>query len=225
MKSDSFSESAEMYLKTVSELAPRQDPVPISAVADRLGVSTVSATEMVHRLQEQQLLAHTPYKGVSLTDRGRERATAVVRSHRLWEYFLSAHLGLPWDVVHEVACRLEHVTPAAVSGALDDYLGHPARCPHGNPIPEADGTARAEDGVPLVTLAPGQLGRLVRVYPETPELLNYLMNLGIAPGAHVVLREVAPFGGPLVLILDDGTACYLAREAAANVYVSVERSI
>ncbi len=58
MKHDSFNESTEMYLKTVVELANGTGkPVPISALADRLGVSTVSATEMIHRLQDQDLLA------------------------------------------------------------------------------------------------------------------------------------------------------------------------
>ena len=83
MKHYSFNESAEMYLKTVSELADNCAPVPISAVAERLGVSPVSATEMVHRLQENGLLSHFPYRGVTLTEAGWRQAAGVVRSHRL----------------------------------------------------------------------------------------------------------------------------------------------
>ena len=70
MKHESFNESAEMYLKTVSELAGPDALAQISALADRLGVSAVSATEMVHRLQEHGLVAHQPYRGVALTENG-----------------------------------------------------------------------------------------------------------------------------------------------------------
>lgn len=222
MKPEYFSESTEMYLKTVSELAPRQDPVPISALAERMGVSTVSATEMVHRLEDQGLLGHVPYKGVSLTLAGWEKATEVVRSHRLWECFLSDYLHLPWDAVHDIACRLEHATDPLVTDALDDYLGHPAACPHGNPIPNGDMRAHKGSDRPLSGLVPGQSAVVVRIYPETNALLSYLTGLGLQPGVRVTLRQIAPFGGPMVLELAGGLSCYLGQEAAANVFVSLE---
>lgn len=224
MKPEYFSESIEMYLKTVSELAPRHDPVPISALAERMGVSSVSATEMVHRLEDQGLLRHVPYKGVSLTTGGWEKATEVVRSHRLWECFLSDCLRLPWDAVHDIACRLEHATDPLVTDALDDYLGHPAVCPHGNPIPGGDIRSQEGSDRPLSGLLPGQSAVVARIYPETNALLTYLTGLGLLPGAQVTLRQVAPFGGPMVLDLAGGPSCYLGQEAAAHVFVSLEHA-
>ena len=104
------SESIEMYLKSISELEISESPVSISRLAERLGLSSPSAIEMVKRLVEQDLVIHTPYKGVDLTDKGRKRAYVIVRRHRLWERFLTDTLVLPWERVHDYACRLEHAT-------------------------------------------------------------------------------------------------------------------
>ena len=215
MKHESFNESAEMYLKTVSELAAPDALAPISALADRLGVSAVSATEMVHRLQEHGLVAHQPYRGVGLTDSGRQLAGEVVRRHRLWECFLFERLGLPWAEVHDYACRLEHATTPAVTEALDAYLGRPAYCPHGNPIPAL---ITPPDEQPLGELPIGRSAVVVRVYPETDGLLGYLAELDLLPGRCFTLREIAPFQGPLVLLTDAGIR-YVGREAAVHVYV------
>ena len=215
MKHESFNESAEMYLKTVSELAGPDTLAPISALADRLGVSAVSATEMVHRLQEHGLVAHQPYRGVGLTDSGQQLAAEVVRRHRLWECFLFERLGLPWDQVHDYACRLEHATVPAVTEALDAYLGRPTACPHGNPIPAANEPMFEQ---PLANLPVGSSAVIVRVYPETDCLLSYLAELELLPGQRVTLREIAPFQGPLVLLTAAGVR-HIGREAAAQVYV------
>ncbi|GIK58333.1 MAG: metal-dependent transcriptional regulator [Chloroflexi bacterium] len=83
MKHDSFNESAEMYLKPISELADGDESISIAAIAGQLGISSVSATEMVHRLKDRGLLEHTQYKGVHLTDKGQRKANALIRAHHL----------------------------------------------------------------------------------------------------------------------------------------------
>lgn len=218
MRHDSFNESTEMYLKTVSELAVHDEPVAISALADRLGVSPVSATEMIHRLRDGGLIDHRPYKGISLTADGRQQAAGVIRSHRLWERFLADQLALPWDQVHALACRLEHATDPQVMEALDRFLGYPATCPHGNPIPRPDGAAELMVERPLAGITPGCTVIIGRVHPETDELLAYLAELGLTLGRQVTVREYLPFHGPLVLLVD-GDARYVGLEAAARVYV------
>lgn len=130
-----FGESAEMYLKTIAELTAFDPVTPISSVADRMEVSPVSATEMVHRLRDRSLVEHLPYKGVRLTGAGWGKATAVIRRHRLWEVFLVERLGYAWSEVHGLACRLEHASDMDLTERLADLLGSPAACPHGNPIP------------------------------------------------------------------------------------------
>jgi DtxR family Mn-dependent transcriptional regulator len=218
MRHDSFNESTEMYLKTVSELAVRDEPVAISALADRLGVSPVSASEMVHRLRDGGLVDHRPYKGIILTADGRQQADGVIRSHRLWERFLADQLALPWDQVHALACRLEHATDPQVMDALDHFLGYPATCPHGNPIPRPNGAAGAPADCALAAVEPGCTVVVSRVHPETDELLAYLAELGLVLGRRVTVREYLPFHGPLVLLVD-GDARYVGLEAASRVYV------
>jgi DtxR family transcriptional regulator, Mn-dependent transcriptional regulator len=220
MKHDSFNESTEMYLKTVRELAAGSEFVPISALAERLGVSTVSATEMVHRLQNAGLITHTPYKGVVLTNDGDNHASLVIRSHRLWERFLADHLKLPWEQVHDFACQLEHATDTAVTEALSFFLGHPATCPHGNPIPGADGSRHSQAHRTLKDFKPGDKGVIVRIHPESLLLLDYLASRNIRPGQSIEFIDIAPFNGPLMMKIGTDTHA-LGQEIAAHIFAEV----
>lgn len=210
-----------MYLKTVRELADGDAaPVPISALAERLGVSNVSATEMVHRLQDQGLLQHTPYKGVALTAEGQRWAALLIRSHHLWERFLIDHLHLPWEHAHDYACRLEHATDTAVTEALAAYLDHPQTCPHGNPIPDAAGNVAPPADVPLTALAVGQAGTVSRIYPESTMLLEYVARHNLKPGYAIGVTEIAPFNGPIMVRCADETHP-LGREVAGRVFIRI----
>lgn len=215
---ESFNESTEMYLKTIRELTDNNEPVPISALARRLEVSTVSATEMIHRLEDHNLVTHTPYKGVQLTDDGCGHASEIIRSHRLWERFLVDHLQLSWEKVHDVACRLEHATDPEVTNALAQFLGNPETCPHGNPIPEAGRRLKVTTSHTLSDLVPGDSGVIERIHPESNLLLEYLAAHDVLPGHHVAVVEIAPFNGPIMVKIDDQTHA-LGQEVAAHIFV------
>jgi DtxR family Mn-dependent transcriptional regulator len=222
MKHDSFNESTEMYLKTVVELANGAgEPVPISALADRLGVSTVSATEMVHRLQDQQLLAHTPYKGVSLTEKGQHWATALIRAHHMWECFLVEKLKMPWEKAHDYACQLEHATETAVTEALAAYLNQPTTCPHGNPIPSPDGMVAEVDDLALTAVQPNQSGTIQRIYPESTLLLDYLAGRGLKPGNRFTVTKIEPFNGPIIVDCCEQSHP-LGQEVAAHIFIKID---
>jgi DtxR family Mn-dependent transcriptional regulator len=218
MAHEPFDESVEMYLKSIHELAGGDDLAPISALAQRLAVSIVSATEMVHRLCKRGLVEHTPYKGVALTAEGKLRALRVIRRHRLWECFLVQHLGLPWQQVHDSACQLEHATTNEVAEALAAYLHEPGACPHGNPIPTADGQVTTIDDRRLSEWTPGDRGAISRIFPESTLLLDYLAVHDIKPGATITFDEIAPFNGPLLVTVHDRSVA-LGREIAASIYV------
>ena len=185
-----YGESAEMYLKTIRELTSTADLIPISQLAQRLGISNVSATEMVHRMQDRNLVEHQPYKGIRLTESGAKQAKQVVRRHRLWECFLTEKLGLPWEDVHDLACDLEHASDPRVTEALADLLGKPETCPHGNPIPDINGHCEDLRGQPLEQLSEGQRATLVRIHPESNALLAYLAAHGMLPGSELQIVEV-----------------------------------
>jgi DtxR family Mn-dependent transcriptional regulator len=176
---------------------------------------------MVKRLAEQELVTHTPYKGVVLTEKGRKRAHLILRRHRLWERFLTDNLGLAWQDVHDFACRLEHATAAEVTGALAEFLGHPATCPHGNPIPAVDGSIVERDTVPLSSLQIGQTACLVNVAYEETILLDYLAKRGFFPGTVLTVEDIAPYQGPFIIQIDNRTEA-LGREIASRVFVEIQ---
>jgi DtxR family Mn-dependent transcriptional regulator len=213
-----FGESEEMYLKTIAEMGGDHELVPITGVAERLGITTVSASEMVHRMQSHGMVEHTPYKGVQLTTAGRQRANIVIRRHRLWERFLTDELQLPWDRAHEYACRLEHASDEEVTEALAQRLGDPATCPHGNPIPSPEGEMPELRGEPLSTFQIGQAGMVVRIQNVNELLLAHVQDRGIRPGEPILIEEIAPFNGPLSVRVG-GETQVLGREVASHIMV------
>ena len=195
-----LSEAIENYAKAIYALARRGDgTVTTNALAERVGVSTASASSMVKKLTELGLAEHQPYRAIQLTAEGRRVALSVLRHHRLLELYLAEHLGVPWDRVHEEAEALEHAISEDLAARIAAKLGHPTHDPHGDPIPDAalvidEGHTRS-----LAEMDIGERGRFVRVSDTDPEMLRYLDRRGIALGdeLEVVARE--PFDGPLTV--------------------------
>ncbi len=193
-----FTESTEMYLKAMVELGAGE-VVAVGRLAGRLGVTNVSANEMVHRLTESGLVSHTPYKGVALTKKGQTAACSVLRRQRLWECFLYEHLKIEWAKLYELACSLEHATAPEVTEALADFLGDPKFCPRGNPIPSADGSFASLKGIPLCEAPMSSTVRVLAVNATETDVLKYLQERGILPGCELTVVEAAPMEGPLTL--------------------------
>jgi DtxR family Mn-dependent transcriptional regulator len=154
---------------------------------------------MVKRLSELGLLEHAPYKGVQLTDAGRRAALRMVRRHRLIEAYLVRFLGYSWDTVHPEAERLEHAVSDTLVERMAVALGHPAVDPHGDPIPDADGSIHELVCTPLTDVVVGETVEIRRVDEREPERLRYLGELGLVPGVVVTVRERQPFGGPVTV--------------------------
>jgi DtxR family Mn-dependent transcriptional regulator len=208
-------DSMEQYLQTICKLSGEQSPVALSALADRLRVSSVSANEMIKKLVARGLVTYEPYKGVTLTSEGQTQALRVIRRHRLWERFLADVLGISWDRVHEEACQLEHATSALVEEKLAQFLNEPETCPHGHPVA---GTCCCEDGLPLSEMEPGQCAVVLRVAEHDTNLLRYLAELELRPQAVIEVEEVAPFDGPLTVRIGE---CHrvIGRQVASQVTV------
>jgi DtxR family transcriptional regulator, Mn-dependent transcriptional regulator len=190
----------EDYLKAIISLADEQasgEGVQMQALAERLGVSGASVTAMVKRLAACDLVVHAPYRSVAPTPRGEAVALEVIRHHRLLELFLVDELGLPWDRVHAEADRLEHHISELLEDAIAAKLGEPTRDPHGDPIPGRDGSVIAEASLPLSTVAVGASVRIARVPDSSDELLRYLADRGVRPGAEVTVSGADQLGGVL----------------------------
>lgn len=200
-----YSQSEQDYLKAIyeQEYERGHEWVTTSALAQELGVSPASVTEMVKKLADPSrgLLSYERYRGVRLSEAGVAAALQIVRHHRLVESFLSEALGFSWDEVHAEAHRLEHVISETMEERIAAYLGHPRRDPHGSPIPQRDGGVEAIYDTPLTALPPGQRGTVSRVLDEDPDLLRYLAALGLTLGVEVEVAERAPFDGPITVRL------------------------
>jgi DtxR family Mn-dependent transcriptional regulator len=200
----SFSPAIQDYAKAIYALERREEgAVSTTALAERLEVTPGSASGMVRRLGELGLVSHEPYRGVRLTEQGERVALEVLRHHRLLELYLSEHLGVPWDRVHEEAEALEHVLSEELEALIAAKLGNPTHDPHGDPIPSADLVLEERPTERLSDQEPGSRGRFVRVSDADPAMLRYLSDRGIAPGDDFEVVDRQPFAGPLFVRFGD----------------------
>jgi DtxR family Mn-dependent transcriptional regulator len=186
-----FHPPVEEYLETMLSLAEEGVPVIQARIAERLGRSAPSVSEMLERLIEDGYVSREGRR-LSLTVSGRALAEKVVRKHRLAERLLVDVIGLEWHKVHREAGRWEHVISDDVEARLVDLLGDPATCPHGNPIPGSGSTAVAVNTRPLTEVGSGERVRLVRISEEVELNLGSLTLLGeggFIPGVVAVVGD------------------------------------
>jgi DtxR family Mn-dependent transcriptional regulator len=217
--------TVENYVKAIYLIAARQaaaEPVSTGELAHRLSVSPGTVTGMLKTLSEAELATYAPYEGARLTPAGQRLALAVLRRHRLVELFLSHTLAMSWDEVHEEAEHIEHAVSDRLVDRIDEFLGHPAFDPHGDPIPRADGSLPQPTGIPLAQVARGQPFRLARVVDQDPSFLRYLTECGLDLGTRGEVVENRPESGALVLRVDERIVA-LGLDAAGKVLVTGER--
>jgi len=192
--SDGFHPPLEEYLEAVHELEEEGTVVIQARLAERLGHSAPTVSEMVRRLRDDGYV-NIERRALQLTGEGRQVAERVVRRHRLAERLLTDVIGLPWEKSHLEACRWEHVISDDVEAHLVILLGNPTTCPHGNPIP---GTLQST--TPVTALADAVGGDHVRLERVTEQVeidtaaLSYLSHNGFVPGAVVTVSSRAPDG-------------------------------
>jgi DtxR family Mn-dependent transcriptional regulator len=175
---------------------------------------------MVKRLDRLGLLEHLPYQGVNLTPAGTHAALLGIRRHRLVERFLVDVLGFGWHEVHDEADLLQDGVNQKIEDRIDEVLGHPSRCPHGEPIPSRDGTLPQLDDLPLVVVSPGTQGRVSRIKTHDPDKLQYLASLNLLPGTAYKLISRQPFNGPIRLAIAGRGEQVIGGELAAAIWVT-----
>ena len=195
---DQISPIAQDYLKVIwSATEWGEPPITSTALAARFKSSVANVTDTVKRLTALGLVTHQPYKPVYLTAAGTRYAVAMVRRHRLLETFLVDHLGYGWHEVHDEAERLEHAATATLIDRIDRLLGHPTSDPHGDPIPDPDGTThKPRDTVTLAEAGNGTW-TVVRVSDADPNLLIRARDLGLTPGRTTTIDQSTALGHTL----------------------------
>lgn len=214
-----YSEAIEDFLKAVYLLQQERDRVQTSILAETLGITAPSTTEMAKKLARANLVEHEPYRGMRLTTAGQRVALEIIRNHRLLELFLVQALGYAWDEVHEEAERLEHAISERMAQRIAEYLGHPSFDPHGDPIPGPDGDVRQRDLTPLSEWPPNQTGKIARLRDQAPDMLRYLADKGLIIGALVKVLRSDPFEGPLTLCVE-GAEQVIGVNVAQYVYMT-----
>jgi len=171
---------------------------------------------MLKRLATLGLVEHVPYQGVRCTEKGEALAVDLLRKHRLLERLLVDFLQLPWDGVHDLACKLEHYVSMDVADQIERALGHPTTCPHGNPV-----DAMLEDHSIRLSDAPDDKPITVaKVTDEREEFLTYVYNVGLLPGTQIRITERSPFGDVLMLEVDGREKLFaVGKEVSNSVYI------
>jgi DtxR family Mn-dependent transcriptional regulator len=216
-----LSAKMEDYLKTIYELQTRgEGPVSTSSIAETLDVTPPTATSMMEKLEERELVEREKYKGVTLTREGETVALEIIRHHRLLETYLAEQLGYDWTEVHDEAERLEHHISEEFERRVAELLGDPEVDPHGDPIPtEALDPVEEFIGETLDQHAEGDSVVVERVRDRDAEELAYLEDVGITPGTTLAVEEVAPIG-MVTVRLDDGDSVALPDTIAGAIRVS-----
>lgn len=211
------SRAVEEYLEALYKLS-EAGPVCQARLAESLGLSQAATAGMVKKLVLNKLASREKTGSIALTKSGEKAALETIRKHRLSERFLTDILGLPWEKAHEEACKFEHVLSPEVEDGLDRLLNNPKSCPHGYPIPDKDGVITSLPTKPLSDLGVAEKAVIALVSEDDPELLKYLASLGLMPDVEVVVEEIGPFHGPLLIQV--GAARYaLGRDLASKIMV------
>jgi DtxR family Mn-dependent transcriptional regulator len=196
-RKSNFTRAQEDYLKALYQLHGDQRPVPTRELAQRLGISSPSVSEMVTRLSAQGMVEHDRYRGQQLTRDGRKVALELVRHHRLLEMFLVQVLGYSWDEVHDEAERLEHVISERMEQRIFELLGRPELDPHGHAIPTLTGRVRPVSNRPLSECRAGEKLVVQGVSDDDAGKLRELDRRGLLPGTRIDVVAESRFDGPI----------------------------
>ena len=193
----SLTRAQEDYLKALYQLHGDHQPVPTRDLAQRLGISSPSVSEMVTRLSAQGLVEHDRYRGQQLTREGRKVALELVRHHRLLEMFLVQVLGYSLDEVHDEAERLEHVISERMEERIFELLGRPELDPHGHAIPTLAGKVRPLSDRPLSDCRVGEKVVVQGVSDDDPGRLRELKRRGLLPGTRAEIVVASTYESPI----------------------------
>lgn len=211
-----ITESIEEYVEGIWRLEREVQTVGTGEVAQYMSVTPASATTMLKRLAALGLVEHVPYQGVKCSEKGEALAVDLLRKHRLLERLLVDFLGLPWDGVHDLACKLEHYVSMEVADRIEHALDGPATCPHGNPV-----DAMVEDhSIRLSDASDDSPLTVTKITDEREEFLSYVYQVGLLPGTTIRVTERSPFGDVLMLEVEGRDRLFaIGKEVSNSVYV------
>lgn len=220
-KYDVPSANIEEYLEAIFRLLQNdKEYAKTGELAEVLQVKPASVTQMVQKLAAKNYLKYMKSKGVRLTAKGRKLALDVLRRHRIAERLLVDLLGVSWEEAHDVACEWEHLLSPELCNKVLEKLEDPVTCPHGNPIPNSNGTMPPLPELTLMDLEQGDTAIIDCISDENVDLLRMMSSMGMLPGETVRIVQISPVGD--TLLIEVGTA-HFALSAALAKRVRVHR--
>lgn len=217
-----LSYTEENYLKALLKLSFQNEEKPeagTNEMAAYLGVKPATATDMLKKLKEKNLVSYQKYGKILLTENGRKSGVAILRKHRLWETFLYEKLDFSWDEVHEVAEQLEHIQSAKLVDKLEEFLDFPEFDPHGDPIPKANGDIPMTAKTLLSELKSGDVCKVAAVKDTSTLFLKYLEKLHITIGTTLKVLEVIPFDGSVNIQIGEAEPRSVSMKFAESLFV------
>lgn len=220
MGSMRISQAEENYLKTIYHLSQGgANAVSTNAIASALKMSPASVTDMIRKLADKGMAIYEKYQGVNISPKGATYALQVIRKYRLWEVFLVEKLKFNWDEVHEVAEKLEHIQSPLLIQRLDNFLGNPTYDPHGDPIPNAQGTFVIKSKMVLSDIEEGKNCVVAAIKDNSPSFLKYLNKRGIYLGAKVSVVEKIAFDNSMDISVDNYPKVNISKKISDNILV------
>jgi DtxR family Mn-dependent transcriptional regulator len=211
-----LTEIVEEYVEGVFRLREAMGKVTTGELAEYMQVSAGSATSMVKKLCAMGLASRKKYRAIELTAAGEALAKQLSRSHRILKRFLVDALGLPWNDVHELACKLEHYVSVDVIERMYDRIGRPARCPHGTPI-DLD---VHDECVRLSDVDAGAKCTVLKITNERFEFLAYLEEIGLLPDVEFLVESISPVDELLRLRIG-AKEVTVGREVTLHIWVQI----
>ena len=210
--------SEEDYLKCLYHLQQGKKSVSTNEIANYLSMKPSSVSDMLKKLAEKKCVNYLKYKGSLLTKKGELIALSIIRKHRLWETFLENKLGFSWSKVHNIAEQLEHVNSEELIDKLDHFLAYPQIDPHGDPIPQKNGTIAKLNQKLLSELKHGEEGVITGIKKGTPSLLNFLDQKNIKLGDQIQLISILEFDQSAEVIIHKKTI-NLSEKICSNLLI------
>ena len=223
--SQELSANIQDYLKRIYEVTSSGGTATTSQLAENLGISPASVTNMLQKLSKTQppYVTYQKHQGVQLTEAGRRAALKIIRRHRLIEHYLVAKLGYAWDEVHQEAEILEHAMSPLLESRIDAALGFPDFDPHGDPIPNADLVVPSVEQTTLNSLDIGKSGQITRVPHQDSQVLRYLGKCGLRPGTRIKLLARTPYDQTMrILIKESGEEVIIGPSLGSQISLAVD---
>jgi DtxR family Mn-dependent transcriptional regulator len=219
-----YSLAEENYLKALYNLEDDDGNVSPTDLSKRLDIKLSSVNSMMKKLQEKGLVNYSSYKPLSLSEKGKEVASQIIRKHRLTEMFLVEKMGFGWEEVHEIAEQIEHINSPRFFEKMDELLNYPTHDPHGSPIPDREGKLEIINQKKLHEFKAGEVVHISAVASSNEDFLKLLNHKGISLGAVLLIKRTEPYDQSMTVLLEDKTEHMLSFQVTDGLYATTSKN-